>query len=173
MSVPKTAIIGATGFIGKALLSVHRQIHPDCIGTSLNQVKEDLKHFDLLCCDISPLQLAKSKHEDAIITAGIAKIHVCQKEKEYTQRITQGTLMLVQQLIDHGIKPIYISSDYVFDGTKGHYRDEAPVSPINEYGKQKAEIEQGIQEISKGHCIIARFSKVFTLEKNDGTILDE
>ncbi len=173
MKVPKTAIIGASGFIGKALLSLHRKTHPDCVGTALNQLKGDLKYLDLLSCDIAPLKLAESGHQDAIITAGIARIIVPQKEKEYTKKVTQGTLKLIQQLADEGIKPIFISSECVFDGRTGNYDDDAPVNPVNEYGKQKAEIEQGMQEICKGRYLIARFSKVFTLEKKDGSIFDE
>ena len=173
MKAPKTAIIGASGFIGKALLSLHRKAYPDCVGTALNHLTGDLKYLDLLSCDIAPLKLAASGHQDAIIAAGIARIHVPQKEKEYTKKVTEGTLKLIQQLAHEGIKPIYISSESVFDGRTGNYADDAPVNPVNGYGKHKAEIEQGIQEICKAKYLIARFSKVFTLEKNEGSIFDE
>lgn len=172
-ALPKTAIIGSTGFIGRVLFSMHREVHPDCVGTTRDKGRADLKYLDLLSCNIDPLELAKSGHQDAIITAGIARIFVCEKEKDYSNKMTRGTLDLIQQLVSEGIKPIYISSDSVFDGHAGNYDDEASTNPLNEYGKQKAEIEKGIREISKGRYLIARFSKVFTLQKGDGAIFDE
>lgn len=172
-ALPKTAIIGSTGFIGRALFSKHREVHPDCIGTTRDKGRADLRYLDLLSCDIAPLKLAESGHRDAIIAAGIARIFVCEREKDYSNKMTRGTLELVKQLVNEGIKPVYISSDSVFDGHVGNYEDEVATNPLNEYGKQKAEIEKGIQEIAKGKYLIARFSKVFTLQKGDGTIFDE
>ena len=173
MNLPKTAIIGATGYIGRELFLLHRKLHPDCIGTYRNQEKEDLKHLDLLDCNIAPLNLAQTGYKDAIITAGVSKLYVCEQEKEYSTQITKGTLKLIEQLAKEGIKPIYISSDAVFDGHTGKYSDDARTNPLNEYGKQKDEIEKAIRKICGNNYLIARIGKVFTLEKGDGGIFDE
>lgn len=173
MNIPKTAIVGATGLIGKAFFSLYQQIYPDCIGTTRNIETDKLKYLDLLSSDVASLKLSTTGHKNAIIAAGIAKILLCEKEKEYSKKITDGTLNLVRQLVDEGIKPIYISSDYVFDGYSGNYEDDSNLNPLNEYGKQKAEIEEGIKRICKDNYLIVRFSKVFTLKKGDGTIFDE
>ena len=121
----------------------------------------------------SSLIFFESGYQDAIISAGIAKIGVCENKRKYARKVKDGTISLIQKLADEGIKPIYISSDYVFDGRMGHYDDDAPTHPLNEYGKQKAEIEMRIKEICKGNYLIARLSKAFTLEQGDGTLFDE
>ena len=43
---------------------------------------------------------------------------------------------------------IHISTDYVFDGTKGSYEENDTPNPINKYGKAKLDGENYIQNIS-------------------------
>ena len=37
---------------------------------------------------------------------------------------------------------IHLSSDVVFDGTRGRYREEDEPAPVNSYGRSKAEAER-------------------------------
>ncbi len=48
-----------------------------------------------------------------------------------------GTANVVKICIKHGIKLVYISTDYVFDGKKGSYKEEDPVFPVNKYAWSK------------------------------------
>lgn len=60
-----------------------------------------------------------------------------------------------------GAKVVYISTDYVFDGTnEGEYEVDAPTNPQNEYGKAKLAGEKAIKEILDDYYII-RTSWVF------------
>jgi dTDP-4-dehydrorhamnose reductase len=61
----------------------------------------------------------------------------------------------------------------VFDGQDGRYIDDAPTRPLNEYGAQKAEVEQRLPEVCGGRCLVIRLGKVFGLARGDGTLLDE
>lgn len=59
------------------------------------------------------------------------------------------------------IPMIYISTDYVFDGTKdGEYTEEDTPNPINVYGKSKYEGELYVQELLEKYYIV-RISWVF------------
>ena len=169
----KTAIIGKTSFIGNALYKEYRKEYPDCVATTRRTKIGDLDYLDLLNPDIVPLRLAEFGYTDAVICAAITGLKVCEDDKEYTKKMTDGTLQLIEQLAGEGIKPIYLSSDTVFDGKKGGYDDEAPLNPINEYGKQKAAIEQRMKEICKENYLIVRLTKVFALSHGDGTIFDD
>ena|SRR3989338_594174 len=172
--LPKTVIIGATSLLGSAFLPVHRRIYPDCVGTTRDPTVGDFVYLDLSCPDVAPLKLAKSGYQDALIFAGISKIATCQQKKELSRKINlEGTLNLVRQLEGEGVKPIFFSSDYVFDGNKGNYDEEDPPNPLNEYGRLKAEVEAGIKKICHGKYLIIRLSKIFSFEKGSGTIFDE
>jgi len=174
-TIPKTSVIGSSGFIGSAFLSFYRRIYPDSIGTSRKpSMKDNILFLDLLKPDISHLKLSENNYKEAIILSAMSKISECEANKELSHKVNvDGTLELIRQLISEGIKPIFASSDYVFDGYRGNYLDDSPASPITEYGKQKAEVESGIDEISKGNFLVIRLSKVFSLKKGDGTLLDE
>ena len=41
---------------------------------------------------------------------------------------------------DIGAKLIYVSTDYVFDGERGMYREDDPTTPINCYGESRIAI---------------------------------
>jgi len=175
MSPPKTLVIGCRGFLGSAFLDAYRKIYNDSIGQDIDPPHlNDCYFIDLASPSIRPLKLKEKGYEDALILAGITKVALCEKEKERTRQINvYGTTRLIEELIEEGIKPIFFSSDYVFDGEKGGYRDYDPVSPINEYGRQKAEIERTMGEIGTGNYLIIRLSKVFSLQKGDNSLFDE
>ncbi len=175
--LPKTAIIGASGFLGKAFLTNYRKIYPDCIGTVRSFKKyrgpNDL-YFDLLKPNIRPLKLYEREHRHALIFASISKLIECERRKIHSRKINvEGTIELIRQLHREGIRPIFTSSDMVFNGCKGNYLDGEETSPINEYGRQKAEVEMRIREICADDFLIIRLSKTFSLDKGDGTLLDE
>lgn len=171
---PKTAVIGATSFIGAHFLRTCRAVHPDCVGTERIRTRPDLLAFDLLEPDIAPLRLRETGHEQALILAAVSRIERCEREKEASRLVNvDGTLELVRQLVASGIRPVFFSSDYVFDGVCGGYEDEAPANPVTEYGRQKAEVEACIDGISGGRYLVIRLSKVFSLDRGSLTLLDE
>ena len=51
----KTAIIGASGFIGSHLIKKYKSKYPDCIGTSFSSDVTNLLKFDLRNPDIKSL----------------------------------------------------------------------------------------------------------------------
>ena len=71
-------------------------------------------------------------------------------------------LYIVQQICKKiDAKMVYISTDYVFDGTKdGFYEVDDKPNPINVYGKTKLLGEQAVQKILKKYFIV-RISWVF------------
>jgi dTDP-4-dehydrorhamnose reductase len=49
---------------------------------------------------------------------------------------------------------IHLSSDVVFDGTVGHYREEDVPAPVNSYGRSKAEAELRVADAHPGATIV-------------------
>lgn len=71
-----------------------------------------------------------------------------------------GTKYLVKYANEVGAKFIYISTDYVFDGTKdGIYKVDDKSCPVNYYGETKWLGEQAVREID--NHVIVRISWVF------------
>lgn len=60
-----------------------------------------------------------------------------------------------------GATLVYISTDYVFDGTnQGEYKETDPTNPQSEYGRAKLAGEQAVQKLVSKHYIV-RTSWVF------------
>lgn len=53
-----------------------------------------------------------------------------------------------------GITMLYISTNYVFDGTKPPYSEEDEPNPLNIYGQTKLDGEKVTLEASAGKCLI-------------------
>lgn len=71
-----------------------------------------------------------------------------------------GTKNIVDASIKVDAKMVYMSTDYVFDGTKeGYYTEEDPVNPMSVYGKTKYEGEEEVRNNPKH--FITRISWVF------------
>jgi dTDP-4-dehydrorhamnose reductase len=170
--IPKTVVIGANGFLGRNFLLSYKSIYPDCVGTTRHP--EDPNFLDLVNPDISSLQLSKKGYQQALILAAMPNIAICENEKDRTRKVNvDGTLSLIRQLVKEKIRPIFASTDCIFDGIVGSYEDETPPNPIIEYGKQKSEVEKQIKEICDHNYLTIRLSKVFSLVKGDGSLLDE
>lgn len=82
--------------------------------------------------------------------------------KEINWRVNEdGTRNLAEVAVKVGAKLVYLSTDYVFDGTKtGEYEVGDPTNPKNEYGKAKLAGEKAIQATMTDYYII-RTSWVF------------
>ena len=96
--------------------------------------------------------------------------------KELDEKINvDGTRNVALAAKEVGATLVYISTDYVFDGKlkDGEYPVDAPINPLNEYGRTKALGEKAVQEIMDDYYIIRTswvFGKyghnfVFTMQK--------
>jgi dTDP-4-dehydrorhamnose reductase len=172
-AVPKTAVIGAGGFLGRRLLALFRQRFPDAVGTVRPPGGPGLLPLDLAAPDARPLRLARTGHRAAVICAAVPSLSRCEREPEATGAVNvRGTLALAAQLLDEGVVPVFLSSDYVFGGGQAPYGDEAPATPLCEYGRQKAAVEAGLRRLAPDGHLTLRLSKVYSLERGSATILD-
>ena len=79
----------------------------------------------------------------------------CERRPAETRKVNvDGTLNAARACAESGSRMIFYSSDYVFDGARGSYTEEDDVSPINEYGRQKAETERGVLAADPRNLVI-------------------
>lgn len=52
-----------------------------------------------------------------------------------------GTVNVARACAAYGVRLVYISTDYVFDGARGNYSEEDAPHPLTEYGRSKAAAE--------------------------------
>ncbi|CAM2067444.1 Sugar nucleotide-binding protein [Sulfidibacter corallicola] len=175
IDVPTSLVIGGDGFVGRAMIRQYRLWNVKCAGTSRRMnPAPDLAFLDLAEPNLSAVVPDLERFQDAVIVAAEANVGRCERDPERSYQINvRGTLQLVDQLITAGIRPVFSSSDSVFAGVEGNYTEEDIPEPVIHYGHQKLETEREILARTGGAGLVLRYSKIYSLEKGDGSILDE
>ena len=152
----KILITGANGQLGSELRNL------------LDERGVAYDAFDSKGLDITDKQAVDDKFatlKPAVVYHCAAYTAVDNAEDEGKQANWQvnedGTRNVAEAAKRVGAKLVYISTDYVFDGTNpGEYQVDAPTNPKNEYGKAKLAGEQAVKETLDDYYII-RTSWVF------------
>ena len=167
MKKERTVIIGGSGTFGQEL---YKKYDSDKILFTFNKnfIKNGIK-FDAINMDFE--KTIKNLHEIkiAILLLAHKDINYCFKNKKYSNLINVIKIKeILNYLKKYNIKPIFLSTDFVFSGKKGNYTENDKPDPIVLYGKQKFEIENFIK-VNFNNYLIFRLSKTFSLKKNDTT----
>ena len=157
---PVTLIVGSDSLIGGALMAHLQRAGERVVGTTRRREGVDESHLYLdLSEDVKgwqcPWPIAV-----AVVCAGVTKIEACRRDPVATARVNvQGVSALVKNLVARGAFVIYLSSNQVFDGSVPYRLPDNPVSPVTEYGRQKAEAERRISPWGDSVAIV-RFTKI-------------
>lgn len=84
-------------------------------------------------------EAVKTSRPEAIIhTAALTDVDLCETNKELAHRMNVlGTKTLAEAAREVGAFTVYTSTDYVFDGSRGMYKEEDAPDPVNYYGVSK------------------------------------
>ena len=137
-------ITGANGLIGSYLVAQAPQdwnVHPITRET-----------LDLLDCEKVRETYKRDNPALVIHCAAISKSVLCQQHPELAWRTNvEVTRVLSDLAADRAF--IFFSSDLVFDGAKGNYREDDSTNPLTRYGETKLEAE-GIVRQNPAHTIL-------------------
>lgn len=99
--------------------------------------------------------ISEFKPEVVLHPAAYADVDGCEKNPQLCHEINN---VGVRNVIDACGKVnslfVFFSSDYVFDGKNGPYREEDKTKPLSVYGRVKLEIENYLQKKHPNHLII-------------------
>lgn len=167
----KILLLGGSSYVGKRLFA--RLGTRRAIATYYKTPIENGVYFDSVSMDLSEVLERPGTISHAVILLGDTNPETCAKDikKSYFLNV-KSIKRIIDYLKGQQIKPVFISSDCVFDGAKGNYIEEDVANPILTYGKQKLEVEKYLQKTCR-HYVIARLSKVFGSELDDNTLFTE
>jgi dTDP-4-dehydrorhamnose reductase len=163
----KVLLIGANSFVAKRIAEYFKDKY-ELIGTYHNNKNPALAQQ--LQLDITKKHeveqvLKKAKPEVIIITAAISS--TSEAEDKTLEVNVNGTSNIVNAVKEQKLdsKIIFFSSDQVFDGKKGFYRETDKPNPINAYGKSKLEAEKIV--ITCENHLILRCSLICGAQRGD------
>jgi dTDP-4-dehydrorhamnose reductase len=156
MARKRIAILGSTGQLGTDVVEVLRQHerfevlplgHAICDCTNPDQLRDVLPTF----------------HPDTVINCvAYVRVDDCEDHADEAFRITAiGALNVARACAQLHALCVYISTDYVFDGTKdAPYVESDPTWPINVYGASKLAGEHLVRQAAP-RSLIVRMASLF------------
>lgn len=158
----KILIIGASGLVGQVatkLLSGKHEVH----GTYNSHTLKVGNRLDVTIGENVSKQIGQIR-PDVVLDTHSLLADYCELHKEEAWNVNvMGTKNVVEASKSVGATYIFISSDYIFDGEKRIYGEDAAPTPLNYYGFTKAIAESMIQS-SYASVIIARTSFIYGLQ---------
>ncbi|MBI2674889.1 MAG: SDR family oxidoreductase [Candidatus Aenigmarchaeota archaeon] len=147
-------VIGSTGLVGKAVYNAFREEGMETYGTFLKQSEGNFLRADIRDRKSLEDAFAKSRPDVAVLTAALTWVDYCEKNRQEAWEINvEGMRNVADICKKYGSAIVFMSSDYVFDGANGPYRESDATNPVNFYGKTKLEGESIVRTIEK-HLII-------------------
>jgi dTDP-4-dehydrorhamnose reductase len=163
-------LLGASGFLGPALKNY---LGPsNCVSTHFGHPCQNSLFFDARHTRIADLISGQvRKPHAAVIMFGITNIDQCARDPAATAEVNvQGVIRIVDELRELGITPVFTSTDGVFDGSRGSWREEEAPHPILTYGLQKVEVELYIASLPPPWLIV-RLPKLLSCRRNERCML--
>jgi dTDP-4-dehydrorhamnose reductase len=165
----KVVVVGASGLVGWELNNQLLVGGVDVTGTYSTRHRSGL-----IQCGYENILDSLVRSADYVVLCGaVTDINKCTIEPEYTENINvTKTIELILKCKNYGVVPIYISSDYVFNGSTGNYSETSQLSPITVYGKQKATVEEFIKN-NLDQYFVFRLGRTYSVSLNERSLFAE
>ena len=158
----KILITGVNGFLGyyfieKLIANGHYVI---ATGKGENKLPFNNPYFVYETMDFTDAaavnQIFLQHRPGYIIHAGaISKPDECEKNKPLADKVNvEGTAILLQAAKAYAAGFLFLSTDFVFDGEAGMYKETDAVNPVNYYGSTKVKAEELVQQYEHTWAIV-------------------
>ncbi len=157
----KLLVTGASGHLGLnlALLAIEHgyKVTGWTHSRGLMNPPFACESVDIGDLDALPAALRALEPEVIIHCAAIANVDVAEKQPELSQRINADAPRVIASVAKQlDTKMIQISTDAVFDGSKGNYKEDDAVNPLNAYARTKLAGERAVIQANPPDAAIAR-----------------
>lgn len=159
----RVLIIGASGLVGSNCLSWFRQQEGfTAEGTYFSYPAPGTYYYDTLNPANKDNYNITAFRPTHILHAGaLTHVDYCEQHpKESYEKTVVSTKNVIALAKEQQAAIIYVSTDYVFNGENGPYRETDKVDPISVYARHKLEAEQLVQASGLPYIII-RITNVY------------
>jgi len=149
----KILITGSNGLLGQKLVELlinknNVELYATSKGENRIINKKDYQYYPL---DITNQQevtnlIDKLQPEVIINTAAMTNVDACESNKELCWDLNVNAVKyLIEASQKNNTHLIHLSTDFVFDGENGPYKEDDTPNPLSYYGKSKHEAEKLLQ----------------------------
>ncbi|TFK72105.1 NAD(P)-binding protein [Pluteus cervinus] len=154
----KVVITGASGVLGSAVFRAFKEAQTfDVIGLAFSKKGEGLINIDLINKEEVDKLFDSTRPDWVIHCAAERRPDVAEKDPDGAKKLNADVpAHLAACAKHHQFKLVYISTDYVFDGTSPPYKPDSVTNPLQLYGRSKREGEIGVLGIDEADVVVLR-----------------
>ncbi len=159
----KILVTGANGILGNRLVVKLLEKGHDVIGVGMgpSRVKEAVgpgylyKSLDITEGEEVNKFLTHSRPHSIVHAAAMTQVDQCEMNKVdcWNTNVT-ATRFIVDAAKEIAARMILLSTDFVFDGLKGPYKEEDQPNPVNYYGSSKLAAEKAVSDSKLSWAIV-------------------
>lgn len=146
----KVIITGSNGLLGQTLLGLllNEKESYQVIGFSKGKNRSGREDFNYVSIDLTKKENLKEKIQEIqpdfiINTAAMTQVDDCETNKEDCNILNVEVVKwLVEISKEINAHLVHLSTDFIFDGKKGHYTETDTPNPLSYYGVSKLKSEQ-------------------------------
>ena len=158
----KIIIFGAAGFLGTKLMNYLSKDNK-IIGADINK-EENIEKIDATDKEEVRIFLLNHKPDIVVDTVALTSSVACEKNPELGKKLNYQTAKNIAEACKEiGVKMIFISSSYVFDGEKGDYDEKDETNATNEYAKTKLMAEEEVLKLK--NSLVLRIDMIYGMYK--------
>lgn len=150
----KILITGSNGLLGQKMVAdLKSDATVELIATSRGENRlKDKSGYEYFSLDITSNEevvqcMDKFKPDVIVNTAAMTNVDACENDKEGCDLLN---VIAVKHLLEacskHNSHLVHLSTDFIFDGEDGPYKEEDKPNPLSYYGHSKLKAEKLIQE---------------------------
>lgn len=165
-------ITGANGLLGQKLIDLYDQdSQVQAIATGIEASRLGHGSYEYHALDITSEDavgrvVAETKPDVIINTAALTQVDQCESEREACWNLNVNAVAhLIKAARQNDSFLIHLSTDFIFDGSAGPYKEDDEPAPLSYYGESKLASEKLLEECGIRYAI-ARTQLVYGIVPN-------
>ncbi|KAM9312561.1 methionine adenosyltransferase 2 subunit beta [Gastrophryne carolinensis] len=171
----RALITGATGLLGRAVYREFKDNSWHVLGCGYRRARHRFEYLNLLDTSAVKAMIQEFKPHVIVHCAAERRPDIVENHPDTATILNvEASANLAKEAAAAGAFLVYISSDYVFDGSHPPYREESVPNPLNLYGKTKLDGERVVLQNNEGAAVLrvpVLYGDVEKLEESAVTML--
>ena len=174
----KVVVTGSNGLLGQSLLNLllNEKENYQVFGFSRGNNRSGRTDFKYISIDITQekelkTELLKIRPDFIINTAAMTQVDDCETNKKECDILNIDVVKWLKEVAEEiNSHIIHISTDFIFDGKKGYYKEDDEPNPLSYYGLSKLKSEEILINSTINFTILRTilvFGKVYDMSRSN------